>query len=776
MVVQMKRKRLKILVEGRVQGVGFRPTVYRYALERNLSGWVTNTASGVGIEIEGDETQTDDFVRTLEKSPPPQAAISRILVSDIPLKNKTGFVILPSEPGEVRTQVSLDLAVCVDCTRELLDPQDRRFQYPFINCTNCGPRFTIVQRIPYDRDKTTMKIFRMCPECNKEYHDPLDRRFHAQPNACPVCGPHVFLVRAAETSPVYEKDEAIKETIQLLKQGSILAIKGLGGFHLACDGTNHEAVVNLRNRKFRYDKPFAMMAKNPDTIKKYCEVSREEEALLTSSKSPIVLLKKKENIREKPISDAVAPNNQYLGFMLPYTPLHLLLFEGGPPVLVMTSGNVSKEPISFENDEALDRLGNIADFFLLHNRDIHTRCDDSVTRIFFPAKQEMILRRSKGYAPAPLPSPIPLKQPILACGAHMNNTFTLAKGEEIFPSHHIGDLENIEAMEAFEQGVGHFKSLYEIEPGIIAFDMHPEYLSTKYARDLAASSEKSYEMIPVQHHHAHIASCMADNLLSPQKVIGVAFDGSGYGADGTIWGGEFLIADYKEFERIGHLKCLPLPGGEMAIKEPWRMAAVYLDDTFGEKFLEEDIEFVKKLDIARWRNLKNMMVQGFNSPLTSSMGRLCDAVSALAGIRSRINYEGQAAIELEMAISDNETDDSYEYDIKNENGIFIIHADKIISGVVRDLCLHIPVGMISAKFHNTISHLILDVCQRVRSQTKINTVALSGGVFQNISLLVNTRRLLTENNFHLLIHSHVPPNDGGIALGQAAIAAALARE
>ena len=773
--MNMNRKRLKILVEGRVQGVGFRPTVYRYALERNLGGWITNTASGVVIEIEGDKSQTDDFLRALKSSPPPQADISRISVSDVEPKNETEFVILPSEQGEVKTQVSPDLAVCRDCKMELFAPQNRRYRYPFINCTNCGPRFTIVKGIPYDRPKTTMMKFTMCPECNREYHDPMNRRFHAQPNACPVCGPHVFLMKTGETSHVYKKDEAIRETIRLLKQGDIVAIKGLGGFHLACDATNDNAVQKLRNKKYRYDKPFALMAKDPETINKYCEVSTQEEELLISAKSPIVLLKKRRNIPENPISDAVAPQNQYLGFMLPYTPLHLLLFERDLSVLVMTSGNASQEPLCFDNEEALERLRTIADFFLFHDRDIFTRCDDSVTRIFTPTQKEMLIRRSRGYAPSPLPSPIPVPKPVLAFGGHLANTFALARENEIVLSHHIGDLENLEALNAFEQGIDHYKKLFEIEASILACDMHPEYLSTKFAHELAASDTR-YILMPIQHHHAHIASCMADNMVPNQKVIGVAFDGSGYGADGTIWGGEFLIADYKEFERVCHLKCLPLPGGEMAIKEPWRMAAVYLDDTFGEKFLEEDIEFVKRLDIARWRNLKNMMVQGFNSPLTSSMGRLFDAVSALAGIRSSINYEGQAAIELEMAISDDETADIYEYAIKKESGISIIHAEQIISGVVRDLFLNIPVGIISIKFHNTISLLILDVCQRVRSETKINTVALSGGVFQNIFLLVNTRRLLTENNFHLLIHSHVPPNDGGIALGQAAIAAALTKE
>ncbi len=773
----MGRKRLKIDVQGRVQGVGFRPMVYRYARQRNLTGWVLNSPQGVVIEIEGEAEKTDDFVHTLKSAPPPQAEIVSLSVSPLPVKNEKGFRILPSiAHTRIKTQVSPDIAICPDCLRELFDPNDRRFRYPFINCTNCGPRFTIVKNIPYDRKMTTMKKFVMCPRCQAEYDNPLDRRFHAQPNACPVCGPEVTLL-SAENRELAHRDEAIKLAVRLLKEGKIVAIKGLGGFHLACDATNDKAVRTLRERKYRYDKPFALMARELETVKNYCEVSGVEEELLTSPRSPIVLLSRRKESPAPPISENVAPNNKYLGFMLPYTPLHHLLLRDALAILVMTSGNMSEEPIAYKNEDAVARLRGIADFFLLHNRDIYIRCDDSVTRIFPPTASGLILRRSRGYVPAPIKAPFPIKEEILACGAHLNNTFALAKGDEIFVSHYIGDIENLETLTAFETGIEHFKNLFEIEPDTIACDLHPEYLSTKYAQERAASLPGRLRIVPVQHHHAHIASCMADNGLANKKVIGVAFDGTGYGADGNIWGGEFLIADYEGFERACHLKYMPLPGGEMAIREPWRIAAAYLYEIFGKGFLALGLNFVSRLDKGKCRVLEKMIEQKINTPLTSSMGRLFDAVSALVGVREKINYEGQAAIELEMAIEDNGAmPESYKYSVTRLGGVFIINPADIIAGVVKDTKADISSGIVALKFHNTIADIIGEMCRKIRTGMGINDVALSGGVFQNMYLLTRALNILKGEGFRVYVHRKVPPNDGGISLGQAVIAAAGIKE
>jgi len=596
---------------------------------------------------------------------------------------------------------------------------------------------------------------------------------------------------------------AIKETVKLLKKGKIVAIKGLGGFHLACDALNEEAVRNLRQRKYRENKPFALMARDLEIAKKFCQVSPEEEELLLSVKRPVVLLKKKTQIvadsrrRLSQIVEQVAPNNKYLGFMLPYTPLHYLLFYElrttnyeSLSVLVMTSGNICEEPIAYENEEAVSRLSTIADYFLFHNRDIYTRCDDSVTRIFLPMKREMLIRRSRGYAPSPLTVPLIFKNEILACGAHLKNTFCLAKGNEVFISHHIGDLENLETLVALEKSVKHFKKLFAIEPAIIAHDLHPEYLSTKYAQNLLTLNSQ-LSTIPVQHHHAHIVSCLADNGVDNHKVIGVAFDGTGYGEDGNIWGGEFLIADYADFERKAHLKYLPLPGAEQAIKEPWRMAATYLYETYGEGFLRLNLDFTSRLNKSRWAVLEKMIKRRINSPLTSSMGRLFDAVSSLLGLRDEITYEGQAAMELEMAIKSVQSSKfkvkSYKYGIEQEKKFFIIKPKEIIMGIVEDLKHSVPVGAISFKFHNTIVEMIVETCMKIRSDfnqnyklrtmnSELNEVALSGGVFQNIFLLDRTFNRLIKEGFKVYLHRQVPTNDGGISLGQAVIANAKFKE
>jgi len=775
------RIRIRINVNGRVQGVGFRPTVYRYAKGRNLCGWVSNTSQGVIIEVEGDEENVDDFLKSLKSSPPPQAEISHLTTSSLSLQNDVRFKILPSvTQSQVKTQISPDIATCKDCLKELFEPSDRRYLYPFLNCTNCGPRFTIVKNIPYDRDKTTMEKFVMCSPCREEYENPLKRRFHAQPNACPECGPEVTLVQGLRFRVQGSGVEAIKKAIRLLKEGRIVAIKGLGGFHLACDATNDEAVGNLRMRKYREDKPFALMAKDLETIRQYCEVSPSEEKLLHTFRRPIVLLKKVQGSGSRvqgseKISKIVAPNNEYLGFMLPYTPLHYLLFSqlstlnSQLSVLVMTSGNVSDEPVSYENEEAISRLSHIADYFLLHNRDIYTRCDDSVTRIF--ERQEMIIRRSRGYVPSPLRVPFIFEKEILACGAHLKNTFALAKGDEVFVSHHIGDLENLETLQAFEKGIEHFKKLFDIEPVIIAHDLHPEYLSTKYAKKLSTLNSKLLT-IPIQHHHAHIISCLADNEVDNHKVIGVAFDGTGYGEDGNIWGGEFLLADFAGFTRKAYLKYIPLPGGEQAIKEPWRIAATYLYEAYGGEFGELGIDFTWRLDKSKWAVLEKMIHQRLNCPLTSSMGRLFDAVSSLVGIRDRINYEGQAAVELEMQMvpSPQSPVRSYEFKVEEVEDILVIEPLPTIRGVVKDLQKKLPVSFISEKFHNTVAGMVVEVCKRIRKEVGLGEVALSGGVFQNMFLLNRAFDELRDEGFKVYIHSRVPTNDGGISLGQAVIA------
>ena len=832
-------KRVRVNINGIVQGVGFRPLVYRYAKRGNLAGWVSNTSEGVVIEVEGNSEKVDDFLKSLKSFPPPQAKITRLSTSLIPPQNDKQFEILPSiVHSQVKTQISPDIATCPECLEELLEPGNRRYFYPFLNCTNCGPRFTIIKDIPYDRNKTTMEKFMMCSQCQEEYQDPLNRRFHAQPNACPECGPQVTLVQSDEVvasevsrlslrakrsnleiatssalggllamtpNPKTQSSgvRAIKETVKLLKKGKIVAIKGLGGFHLACDALNEEAVRNLRQRKYRENKPFALMARDLEIAKKFCQVSPEEEELLLSVKRPVVLLKKKTQIvadsrrRLSQIVEQVAPNNKYLGFMLPYTPLHYLLFYElrttnyeSLSVLVMTSGNICEEPIAYENEEAVSRLSTIADYFLFHNRDIYTRCDDSVTRIFLPMKREMLIRRSRGYAPSPLTVPLIFKNEILACGAHLKNTFCLAKGNEVFISHHIGDLENLETLVALEKSVKHFKKLFAIEPAIIAHDLHPEYLSTKYAHRLRTMNSR-LRTIPIQHHHAHIVSCLADNGVDNHKVIGVAFDGTGYGEDGNIWGGEFLIADYADFERKAHLKYLPLPGAEQAIKEPWRMAATYLYETYGEGFLRLNLDFTSRLNKSRWAVLEKMIKRRINSPLTSSMGRLFDAVSSLLGLRDEITYEGQAAMELEMAIKSVQSSKfkvkSYKYGIEQEKKFFIIKPKEIIMGIVEDLKHSVPVGAISFKFHNTIVEMIVETCMKIRSDfnqnyklrtmnSELNEVALSGGVFQNIFLLDRTFNRLIKEGFKVYLHRQVPTNDGGISLGQAVIANAKFKE
>lgn len=749
--------RSQILVRGVVQGVGFRPFVYAEATRRQLRGRVLNNTTGVLIEVEGDHREIEQFVSELRLNYPPLSSIESVECSHhLDPADYSEFVIAESTQGEdTFVPISADIGTCDACLRELFDTKNRRYQYPFINCTNCGPRFTIVEDIPYDRVKTTMRDFSMCPSCLIEYNDPLDRRFHAEPTACHECGPQLTLRDNRLLSPFARKN-VIGRVKKLLSEAKIVAIKGLGGFHLACDALNPEAVERLRSRKYREDKPFALMADSVDTIEQYCIVTETERGLLLAKERPIVLLEKRPGSK---IASAVAPSVNNFGFMLPYTPLHhLLLHQLGRP-LVMTSGNVSDEPMSYDDDEAIQRLRKIADYFLFNDRRIHMRIDDSVIRVTDDRQQ--ILRRARGFAPAPLKTNFRFERQILACGAELKNTFCLAREDYAFLSHHIGDLENLETLRAYTSGIEHFKRLFHLKPEVVVYDLHPEYLSTKYALAL----EEPLTRIAVQHHHAHIASCMTDNQLEGD-IIGVALDGLGFGTDGRLWGGEFFVASLCEAERVAHLDYLPMPGGTKVIREPWRMAAVYLQHTFGAQLPELDLPFVKDLSTRDWATLQRMIISRTNSPETSSMGRLFDAVSSLLGVRSEINYEGQAAVELE-ALADHNCDGTYKFRIE-PNGV--IDAREVLREAVMDLLNGVTAAVVSARFHRAVAEMIVSTAEVIREQRKLKRVALSGGVFQNRLLLESTCRLLRSREFDVFTHSRVPTNDGGIALGQAAVA------
>jgi len=750
----------RIKVRGVVQGVGFRPFVYRLAHDYNLNGRVRNTSGSVDIEVEGAGKAVRNFIKDLEGKAPPVARIENIKATFHPPRGYTQFQIEPSLSREGQYQlVSPDIATCADCREEIFSSDDRRSGYPFTNCTNCGPRFTIIEDIPYDRPKTTMRKFKMCPRCRREYDDPLDRRFHAQPNACPVCGPGLELVDG-QGNPVKSRD-IIKTAAQLLKEGKILAVKGLGGFQLACDATSQKAINTLRDRKRRPSKPLAVMISDIKEIGKRCLLSGEEKKLLESPQCPIVLLRWKQG---SDISKAVAPNLKYLGVMLPYTPLHhLLLKEAGLP-LVMTSGNLSEEPIAGDNDEALRRLKGIADYFLLHNRDIYARYDDSVYMV--EDGEAQAIRRARGYAPYPIFLPFKAKQ-ILACGAEDKNTFCLTRDEHAFLSQHIGDMENEETLEHFENTIELYKKLFRIEPEIIAYDLHPEYLATKYA--LEAGAKAGLKLVPVQHHHAHIAGCLAENGVK-DRVIGVALDGTGYGTDGTLWGGEFLLADYKDFKRVGHFEYVPLPGGAAAVKKPYRMALSYLYTLLGEDFKLDGLP-IAGIRPAEIEVIKRQLKRKINSPLTSSAGRLFDAVSALAGVRGEIDYEAQAAIELEMLAPD-KTDKagSYPFSIEEEGEMRVVKLRELLLGVVEDIRNKVPVPEISLKFHYTMAEIVAGMCKLIAKESKIKRVGLSGGVFQNRLLSKLAVAALEREGFEVLTHRLVPANDGGISLGQAVVA------
>jgi hydrogenase maturation protein HypF len=747
--------RTTVRVEGIVQGVGFRPFVHGLATRLGLSGFVGNDVDGVFAEVEGDPSAIRSFLSSIEVEAPPLARVDRVTVSSVMPLRTSAFEIVASEPGgRRRALIAADSATCADCLRELSDPGDRRYRYPFINCTNCGPRFTIVRDVPYDRPLTTMASFAMCGQCAGEYDDPADRRFHAQPVCCPECGPRLSLLDSLGKPLPF--CSALDGAADLLRRGTIVAVKGIGGYHLAADATSEPAVAALRTRKHREDKPFAVMVPNLSGARELCHVDDASAALLTSQARPIVLLPR---LPSSAVASSVAPGNRQLGVMLPYTPLHhLLLAQVGRP-LVLTSGNVSDEPIAYRDEDALDRLAGIADAFLTHDRAIHIRTDDSVARSF--AGRPQLVRRSRGYAPEPLPVRRGFPRPVLAVGAELKNTFCLASRQHAFVSHHIGDLGNAETLQSFTSGIEHYRRLFDIAPEVVAYDLHPEYLSTKYALDL-----DDVELVGVQHHHAHIASCLADNGADG-PVIGVAFDGTGYGTDGTIWGGEFLIADLAGFERGGHLTPVPMPGGAAAVRQPWRMAAAYLSGFSGFDVFGLD---VARRNAGRWDAIVSMARGGVNSPLTSSAGRLFDAVAALLGVRDEITYEGQAAIELEQLADPAETG-AYPAVIQTaESGPFRVRGEDLLQACVRDLLDEERREVIAARFHNAVAAVITDGCTLLRDRHGLGTVALSGGVFQNVLLLGKTIAGLEARGFTVLTHSRVPCNDGGISLGQALVA------
>jgi hydrogenase maturation protein HypF len=829
-----ERVRAAVRVEGTVQGVGFRPFVYSLATRLDLGGLVGNDAGGVFAEVEGTPAAISEFLAALERDAPPLAIIEKISTTSIPPNGAVSFSIVASESaGARRAAVPADSATCGDCLRELRDPRDRRFGYPFINCTNCGPRFTIIRDVPYDRPQTTMAGFEMCTRCAAEYHDPADRRFHAQPVCCPDCGPTLRLqapTHPADLHPALGGDPdpafsgrsdpalgdgprpalgggsnpapgpapggsglagggVIGGAVAVLRGGGVLAVKGLGGYHLAVDAANEEAAAALRARKHREDKPFALMVADLAAARRLCEVDEAAADLLTGQARPIVLLPRRPDAH---VAAAVAPGNRELGIMLPYTPLHHLLLDEFAGPMVLTSGNVSDEPIAFTDEDALARLAGIADAFLTHDRPIHVRTDDSVVRPF--RGRAMPVRRSRGFVPQPIPVAATFRRPVLACGAELKNTFCLAKDDKAVVSHHVGDLENFQTLTSFTQGIEHFRRLFDIDPQVVAYDLHPEYLSTKYALGLDA------ELCGVQHHHAHIASCLADNGAEG-PVIGVAFDGTGYGTDGTIWGGEFLLADLAEFQRAGHLAPVPMPGGAAAIRQPWRMAASYLDAAFpGEGATPLGVAApgaavsgtpgrpggggagggrggaglgVAQRNAAQWDNVVKLGRSGVNSPLTSSAGRLFDAVAALLGVRDAVNYEGQAAIELEQLAAP-WAEGGYQAEVEDGDP-FSIKGSDLVAAAAGDLAAGEDVAVIAARFHRGVAGAVERGCLLLRERHGLGTVALSGGVFQNLLLLRDCVGRLESRGFTVLVHSRVPCNDGGISLGQAVVAAARDR-
>ncbi|MBW3547101.1 MAG: carbamoyltransferase HypF [Actinobacteria bacterium] len=745
-------------VTGTVQGVGFRPFVYRHAVALGLSGHVANDSEGVLVEAEGPPQQLDELSRRLTEEPPPLARVATLETTQLPATGGSGFRIVESRSERApAVAVSVDVATCDDCLAELTDPSDRRYGYPFTNCTNCGPRYTIIRSIPYDRPATTMAGFPMCDACAAEYADPGDRRFHAQPNACPACGPQLRLLEG-DGRVVAEQGEALDGAVKALLAGKIVAVKGLGGYHLATDASDAGAVAELRRRKHRDDKPFAVMVPDLDAARALCRLSPDAAAALSSLRRPIVLAHRHPDADG--VAPGVAPGLPELGLMLPYTPLHHLLLQGMGRPLVMTSGNLSDEPIAHTDDDAVTRLGPLVDATLAHDRPIHIRADDSVVRARPNGRTQMV-RRSRGFAPEPLPLPRPARRQVLAVGAELKNTVSVAKDANVVASHHIGDLEHLAAHRSFLQATEHLCHLTGVDPEVVAHDLHPEYLSTKYALELDLPT------VGVQHHHAHVASCLVEHGRT-EPVLGIAFDGLGLGTDGTLWGGELLVADLRGFRRVGHLRQLPLPGGTRAIREPWRMALAWAHTALGP---EAAARYGESAD-ERWRSVLALLERP-ETPVTSSAGRLFDAVAALLGLRPRTTYEGQAAIELEAAAAGLELDAvaPYPASIEREGDLLVIDPSPLIAQVVAERDWGTPVAAISAGFHAGLGRTAVEAAAELAGHHGLDTVALSGGVFQNTRLTDVVVGACREAGLSVLVHEHVPPNDGGISIGQAAVAA-----
>ena len=746
-------RRVRVRVDGTVQGVGYRPFVYRVADELQVTGWVLNDERGVLVEAEGRPDVVDAFVARLREDAPPLAEVRGVDAEDVPVLGEPGFRIVASERGGAATApVTPDSATCEDCLAELADPEDRRYRYPFLNCTNCGPRFTIVRGIPYDRPTTTMAGFVMCDACQAEYDDPLDRRFHAQPNACPVCGPQVRLLERDGT-PV-DGDDPVRAAVRDLLDGKILAIKGLGGYHLACRADDETAVATLRSRKHREDRPFALLVADVDMARTLMEVGDAAAGLLRSRERPIVLAKR---LPDAPIAASVAPRAPDLGVMLPYAPLHELLAADAGVPLVMTSGNVSDEPIAFDDDDALERLGHIADRFLVHDRPIATRTDDSVVRVV--RERPLLMRRSRGYVPGALDLPVSSPKQLLGTGAEQKNAFCLAKGDRAWCSHHIGDIKNYETLTSLKDGVAHFEALFDVQPEVVAHDLHPDYLSTRYAQE-----REGVELVAVQHHHAHLAATLAEHGETG-PAVGAIYDGTGLGTDGTIWGGEIFVGGLEGFERAGRIAGVKMPGGEGAIREPWRMACSWL--TQMREPLPAAFEPIAQ---QRWNMVARMVMTGVGSPSTSSAGRLFDAVAAMCGVRLEVSYEGQAAVEFE-ALAEPGPAEPYPFVLQPLPPV-IMNPQPAILAILADLAAGVPVSTISARFHAGLARVTVEACKLAAERAELDLAVLSGGVFQNRLLLELTAAGLEEAGLRVLVPERLPPNDGQIAFGQVAVAAA----
>ncbi len=761
-------RRVRARVLGTVQGVGFRPHVFRLATQLGLGGHVLNDEHGVLIEVEGAPERIEEFLARLASEAPPMAAVEDVVTEDAAARGERQFTIVPSErSGAPDVPITPDAATCDACLSELFDPGDRRYRYPFTNCTSCGPRFTIVTGVPYDRALTTMSSFEMCPECRREYEDPRDRRFHAQPNACPVCGPQVRLVDAGGDEHRAAARDPIEVAAAELRDGRILAVKGLGGFHLACRADDEESVAALRARKHREDKPFALMAAHTGVVRELIELAPADEALLTSPQRPIVIARRQPGAGVAP---AVAPRMRDLGVMLPYSPLHHLLLADAGVTLVMTSGNVSDEPIAFRDQEAIERLAGIADLFLVHDRPIHMRTDDSVVRALDSqvGSAPLLLRRSRGYVPGQLALPVEAPAPVLGCGAELKNTFCLARRDRAWISHHIGDLKNYETLSSFTDGIEHFERLFALEPAVVAHDQHPNYLSTRYALELEGP-----EQVGVQHHHAHLAACLAEHGETG-TAVGAIYDGTGHGTDGTVWGGELLVGGLADFKRRGMLVPVRLPGGDAAVREPWRMACAWLAAAFAEERPAIPPQLRDRVGQPDWDAVCGLLASGVNSPLTSSVGRLFDAVAALCGIRAAVNYEGQAAAELE-GISAPAEAGSYPLEVAySGSGPAILDARETIRAIAGDLARGATPPAVGARFHRALAEATAAACGREAERTGTDLVVLSGGVFQNRLLLEQTVAILRDGALRVLFPTRLPPNDGGIAYGQVAVAAARA--